>query len=341
MAVLLDGPAWARRRTVGDRDGLPVEVLGGLLRWPVVERVWLPSWLADPGTVLDRLTAALRGEQPADEVPWYDDALRPPVADLAADPDRDAAEPPPTPLPVQAGAPGAETYRGVAALRAVVTEKVAAPVPAPSSPDRPSSRAGSRSSRRSGPVLDGETEFSAYAPKMAGDRAVLEALPASAAARTVRRVLSAGVKAEGPVQADRLVKLAAGAFGVSRLGEARKSAVLATLPPSAVDDDGWLWPDDVDPASWSGFRRQATSGERPLDQVHPLEVANAMAALCRAADDPLPREDLLTAAAAVFGHRRRTPATTPRLEAALGTALDTGRLVEDDDGRLTTPSSDS
>ncbi len=45
MAVLLDGPAWARRGTVGDRDGLPVEVLGEMLRWPVVERVWLPSWL--------------------------------------------------------------------------------------------------------------------------------------------------------------------------------------------------------------------------------------------------------------------------------------------------------
>ena len=36
------------RRTVGDRDGLPVEVLGEMLRWPAVERVWLPTWLATP-----------------------------------------------------------------------------------------------------------------------------------------------------------------------------------------------------------------------------------------------------------------------------------------------------
>ena len=43
MAVLLDGPAWAGRGTVGDRDGLPLEVLGGMLGWPAVERVWLPS----------------------------------------------------------------------------------------------------------------------------------------------------------------------------------------------------------------------------------------------------------------------------------------------------------
>src|SRR3954452_25362368 len=58
LAVLLDGPAWARRRTVGDRDGLPVEVLGRMLRWPAVERVWLPSWLADADAVVDWLVAA-------------------------------------------------------------------------------------------------------------------------------------------------------------------------------------------------------------------------------------------------------------------------------------------
>src|SRR4051794_9298980 len=59
MAVLLDGPAWARRRTVGDRDGLPVEVLAGMQRWPVVERVWLPAWLADPSSVVEKLVAAV------------------------------------------------------------------------------------------------------------------------------------------------------------------------------------------------------------------------------------------------------------------------------------------
>ena len=64
MAVLLDGPSWARRRTVGDRDGLPVEVLSGMLGWPVVERVWLPTWLRDREAVLDRLAAAV-GAVPA------------------------------------------------------------------------------------------------------------------------------------------------------------------------------------------------------------------------------------------------------------------------------------
>jgi hypothetical protein len=55
MAVLLDGPTWAARRTVSDRDGLPVEVLSRLMGWPAVERVWLPEWLSDRDAVLDRL----------------------------------------------------------------------------------------------------------------------------------------------------------------------------------------------------------------------------------------------------------------------------------------------
>jgi hypothetical protein len=59
MAVLLDGPTWAARRTVADRDGLPVEVLSRLMGWPAVERVWLPEWLGDRDAVLDRLAEKL------------------------------------------------------------------------------------------------------------------------------------------------------------------------------------------------------------------------------------------------------------------------------------------
>ena len=58
MAVLLDGPAWAGAGRVGDRDGLPVEVLERMMRWPAVERVWLPDWLEDRDAVVARLVVA-------------------------------------------------------------------------------------------------------------------------------------------------------------------------------------------------------------------------------------------------------------------------------------------
>ncbi|MFC0429797.1 DUF3320 domain-containing protein [Kutzneria buriramensis] len=60
VAVVFDGPAWAARLTARDRDGLPVEVLSGMLGWPSVQRVWLPDWLADPDGVVDRLVEVAR-----------------------------------------------------------------------------------------------------------------------------------------------------------------------------------------------------------------------------------------------------------------------------------------
>ncbi|TDE88586.1 DUF3320 domain-containing protein [Occultella glacieicola] len=65
VAVLLDGPGWARRGTVGDRDGLPVDVLSVMMRWPTVERLWLPAWLKDPDGEAERLLATTRSTETA------------------------------------------------------------------------------------------------------------------------------------------------------------------------------------------------------------------------------------------------------------------------------------
>jgi hypothetical protein len=149
----------------------------------------------------------------------------------------------------------------------------------------------------------------------------------------VRRVLTAGVKAEGPIHVDRLAKLACGAFGLTRVTEARKDALLSTLPPSAVVD-GYLWPDGIDRATWTGFRRQVSSTDRAIEHVAPEEIANAMAALCRAAAG-MRRDELISATAAVFGYKRRAAAVTPTLETALASAVERGRLTQQGSGLLT------
>jgi hypothetical protein len=86
--------------------------------------------------------------------------------------------------------------------------------------------------------------------------------------------------------------------------------------------------------TWTEFRRQASSTDRPIDHVPPVEIGNAMAALCKASFG-MRRDELLTAAAAVFGYKRRTPAVTPALEAALAEALRTGTLTEQGNGLVT------
>jgi hypothetical protein len=317
MAVLLDGPAWARRGTVGDRDGLPVEVLGDMLRWPIVERVWLPSWLASRESVLERLVEAV-------------DAV--PSAAVAA--------------PIQLPTAAVESFKGVAALRNAVTS-VAAPVPAPlvakamvakgMVAKMVADKAGSKPSavkKPAGPTaLDGEAPFVPWLPKPAGEKSVLDELPASKAARPVRRVLTAGVKAEGPIHVDRLAKLTVNAFGLNRASESRKNTLLSLLPPSAVTDD-YLWPEGVSPDTYEGFRRQTASTDRPIEHVAPEEIGNAMAALCRASAGMM-ADELLTQTAAIFGYKRQTAAVTPVLEAALKLALHRGRLVEQPSGLLT------
>jgi hypothetical protein len=159
---------------------------------------------------------------------------------------------------------------------------------------------------------------------------VLAQLPRSPAA--VRRVLAAGIKAEGPIHVDRLLRLTAGAFGVTRLTENRREALLALLP--SPPDDDYVWPAGFDRENWTGFRRQAASSDRPLEHVPPDEICNAMTALCRASMG-MQRDELLTQAAAVFGYKRRTPTITPLLEAAADAALAAGRLEEQPNGLIT------
>jgi hypothetical protein len=243
----------------------------------------------------------------------------------------------PIPLPTAA----VESFRGVAALRASVTA-VEAPVPAPMVAKAMvakmvADKAGSKppaARKPAGPAaLDGEAPFMPWIPKTAGEKSVLDELPASKAARVVRRVLAAGVKAEGPIHVDRLAKLTVGAFGLSRVTESRKSMLLSLLPPSAVEGD-YLWPDGVAAESYDGFRRQMSSTDRPLEHVPPEEIANAMTALCRASAG-MRREELFTQTAAVFGYKRRAASVTPVLEAALSLALQRGRLTEQPSGLLT------
>jgi hypothetical protein len=404
LAVLLDGPAWFRRRTVGDRDALPAEVLSGL-GWPAVQRVWLPAWLADPNAVLDRLVAAVQAVPEPAAPPLRRPVPRPGRARRAAPAPRtaeaagsagsrpalrsfssSAAGPAPSPrTAVRAGVPARALAGGVpaetsapapvpeqparmalalaAAPAAPVEEPVASPrarltlVPAPAAPApavpqpemtepavpagrqpaRRAARTTTRTAARAGAPaaapLDGERPFRPWTPKPAGDRKVLDSLPDPAAARAVRRVLAAGVRAEGPVHRDRLVRATAAAFGLTRVSEARRAALLALLPDGSVVGD-FVWPADGPPSTWREFRRQAAAADRPLEQVAPEEIGNAMAALCRTAAG-LPRDELYLRTLAVFGHRRRTAALLPLLDAALAAAVTDGRLTEQPAGLLT------
>ena len=167
-----------------------------------------------------------------------------------------------------------------------------------------------------------------WAATGSGTVAVLDALPARAAATRVTRALAAAVDAEGPVHTDRLARLVARSFGLDRVTDARRAAILRHLPPDLRRDDAEpvVWPADPDPDTWTGFRRTPPDVERPLAHVPLREIANAMVALCGAAAG-MSRDELRRSALAVFGGRRLTIGLTERLDAALDLGLATGRLT--------------
>jgi hypothetical protein len=192
--------------------------------------------------------------------------------------------------------------------------------------------AASRSRAAAPAPLDLELPFVAWAPKPAGEKKLLDQLADPAVAKVVRRVLTAGVKAEGPITGDRLARLAAGAFGLTRVSPARRDALLALLPPRTWID-GLAWPAGTSPETWTSFRRQATGAERPLDQVPAVEIGNAMVTLCWAGG-PLAQHELYRRTAAVFGNRRPSAALVAVLDSALAATLATGRMAANPDGTL-------
>ncbi|MQA35482.1 DUF4011 domain-containing protein [Modestobacter roseus] len=238
------------------------------------------------------------------------------LADRAAVLDRlvtavQAARPPaalPTPLPAEAA-------------------RREAPTPAPPAGDAPR-RVPAR------PVvppvrLPGEEPFVPWTPGPAGEPRDLRRLDDPAIARLVREVLVDGIAAEGPVHRERLARRAARAFEVPRLTDARMAELLALLPEPAAE---WLWPEDLDPVSWAGFRRQGSAGDRPLEHVPPEEIGNAMVALLRSSGG-LTHEQLVAQTLAVFGHRRLHPVLMPALEAGLARAARAGRVTRSGSGQ--------
>lgn len=294
VAVLLDSPGWARRATVGDRDGLPTLVLGTMLKWPAVERVWLPSWLDAPEQVLERLIFRVGSAR-----------FAPPEQATSVIPDESEAEddvpvsadPVPAPPASVPGAGGPERGRLAPARSASVVARPARAV---------------------------EPLFEPWNPRIRGDVTDLDSLAYSGLARgAVRALLREGITAEGPIHGVRLAKKVANAFGMQKVHRSRVDSILE-LVDRRPDREGFFWPDALDPKDWRGYRRDAQP-HRPLEHICPLELANAMREVARLSAG-ITSDELKKATSEEFGFRRLTAGMTAILDDALDLALVTGRL---------------
>jgi len=284
IAVLLDGEGWRARRTVADRDGLPVDVLGTLMRWPGIERVWLPEWLDDPDATADRLVAAVETASAGER------SVSAPAAERVEDFDSLTAEEPVEPL--RGGMPEAQDDEDAVG----VTHPHVHP-------------------------------FVPWTFTASGGVAVLDALPSPSASERVRSVIGEAIAAEGPISRARLVRLVAEAFGLSRVSGARAAAILRLIPAASLreGDEQFVWPVDVDVATWRDVRTSTSGESRPLESVALEEIANAMAVVAQLGggvrEDEIKREALR-----LFGGKRMTPQISERLADALAVAVASGRV---------------
>ncbi|MDY7541184.1 DUF3320 domain-containing protein [Cryobacterium sp. 5B3] len=329
VAVLLDGPNWRARRTVSDRDGLPVDVLQGIMRWPGVERVWLPEWLHHRDETIARLGAAV--EAAAATVA---EGAAPAAAGLHSAAGSVAlAEP--TTIAARTSRASASTARAARTATQSVTDPTAQVEPAGAITPAvvaTSARGLASTSAATSPLMQ---DYAEWSPGLLGPVTVLDALPRAAASAQVRSAISAAVETEGPIHSARLIKLVAGAFGLDRVTQARAASIVRCVPAdlSLGADEPFYWPVAVNPSDWPGARRTPPGVTRALEHVPLVEIANAMRLAAEAAagidDAGLRRETL-----AFFGGRRLTASIGIRLDASLALALDTGRLTRTPAGLL-------
>ena len=302
LAILLDGPDWAARRTTNDRDGLPRSVLHDLMGWPMVMRIWLPSWLFYRDDIV--ATVCERAEI-ASRLPRRVAERRVSTAYAATTPPQDGQQ-----------LAGDDPQNG---------QPLAAAEPQDGQP------LGGTGPQDSRPANVGPLEsYAPFVPRQEGGIGVLDGVSRHETrhAATAQAIMRRIVAQEGPLSVDRLTLLTARCFGMVRPPGYRIEELARVIPADLRRDpeERFVWPDERDPMRWSGFRTwEAVLKERPLEEIPLRELANAQVAITRSAMG-IDLDELLKQTLTVFNGTRLTEAPRRRLMAALQVAQDRGQL---------------
>lgn len=171
------------------------------------------------------------------------------------------------------------------------------------------------------PSVIGDTrlEFESWAVVPVGEVDVLDDLPRKTAKEKVRAVAVEIATYEGPIHLDRLTDKTAQSFGLQRVRSNRAKKISYQIQQTGlfVDGDKFVWPPEIDPASWAEFRPNDSSADRPFIHISPVEIANA-ARFIKARRPDLTDDALDVATLQTFGRRRRTKQIGSHLAKAKG-----------------------
>lgn len=151
----------------------------------------------------------------------------------------------------------------------------------------------------------------------AGDVSVLDELPKKRAREQIAAVITDIVDAEGPIHIDRLARLTAQSFGVERLHPTRAKKVKGQIKASGcqIDRDNFVWPTNIVYSTWTEFRPNPGTVDRPFEEISPVEIANAARFLIETGTTTA--SDVESEVLQTFGRSRRTKSVKKHLEKAL------------------------
>lgn len=235
-AVLLDGPAWRARRTVADRDGLPVDVLQNLMHWPAVERVWLPEWLEHRGETIARLRAAANEAK-----------QRVLLGEVGSEP------------------AGFDTSPATAQVKPEPITIRSNSIEAAPAPSRTPQHTMVQTFREWVPGRLGDIRFLDELPFPTQFSRVRAAISAAIAAEGPIQ----------PDRLARLVANAFGLNRVNE-DRRRSIQHVVPVEYRRATGEGFYWPKDTDPQTWRIVRRPPDGVARPLEEVCLIEIGNAM-----------------------------------------------------------------
>ncbi|RVW08232.1 DUF3320 domain-containing protein [Prescottella agglutinans] len=329
VALLLDGPRWADRATVADRDSTP-QLLEAIMNWGSSLRVWLPDWIDTPEKVLERVDAAVAVARERQErfQAQLDAAAAKRAAEIAEleargiieDDEEETSED----VELSWGSASAESDETDDDAFPALIASTTTPVPV-SAVDVASMNAPTATGRD----WHGRGVEYQCAPTTAiGDREDLDRLTSPSVRSRITAAVRETVEIEGPIELDRLARDVGRRFGFDRVPAARKSFVIECVPAELVHATplgSFVWPREIDRAEWRGYRTTPESVTRSLGDIASEEIVNAMNAVCRGRElevEPLMRETM-----AVFNQTRLTGPSRDRLEACLDLALKNGLLI--------------
>jgi len=338
VAILLDGPGYAERRTVQDRDALPASVLQKMMAWPKVFRIWLPEWLLEEARVVDEVCAAVEEvSQVQRQAALLQTAQRakPQVQAPASPNSSDHVERPVQDLLDECVASRMSRAEADAYLRAF-DEARAEQV------RRKAQKSEVASSPSVAATATRDAEDCDYVPylddSLVGTKDQLGHDDSSQKHMLIRSVIDHVLRVESPIESTRLAKLVARRFGLQRVREDRVQSVLRHVEGARRFDGehgSFVWLSAEQQKTWRTFRRTPESLDepRPFNEIAPEEVRNALV-YCATKGMGLSDEGALEEIAEIFGVRRITQDLRARMVAITEWAIRSGALQRDAKGRI-------